>query len=206
MLVITGDIASNCQVGAYQQLDQLLLAKNKQALWLPGNHDDLQVMQQHLTQHPFLPVFESGNWAILMLDSSKSGQPGGEISSAQLQKLERHLARLKDKYLLVAMHHSPVSVNSQWLDCHQISNDDQLHKLLTSHGNVKAVINGHIHQQYETDWNGLAVYSVPSTCFQFAPRSHDFVLSDQPPAYRWFNLHPQGHIETGVKAVENFRA
>jgi len=205
-LILTGDIASDGQPGAYQQLDQLLSSEEKQALWLPGNHDDMDRMQQHLIHYPFIPVFESGNWAILMLDSCMSGRSEGKILSWQMQQLEWQLERLADKYLMVAMHHSPVLVKSQWLDQHRIANHKQLHQLLISHAGVKAVINGHVHQQYEADWDGLPVYSAPSTCFQFKSESADFALGDQPPAYRWIDLHDDGQINTGVKFLQPFSA
>jgi Icc protein len=203
-LLITGDIASDAQSGAYQLLDQLLLSKQKQALWLPGNHDCMDLMQKNLKNFPFIPVFEANHWAIIMLDSSMMGQPGGMISQSEIQRLEQHLAEMADKYILVAMHHSPIEVGSYWVDQHRTVNYRQLYQLLASHGKVKAVINGHIHQQYESDWDGISVYSTPSTCFQFEPKAAEFTLGDQPPAYRWIELHDDGHVNTGVRHVTSF--
>jgi len=202
ILVLTGDLASDSQPGAYQQLNEILAQKNKQAIWLPGNHDHLSLMQENLSDYPYLPVYEHEHWAVLMIDSSAPGQAGGKISNQQLTQLEEQLEQLKDKYLLVAMHHSPVSLNSQWLDEHRISNHQKLHSLLVANGNVKAVITGHIHQQHETDWQGIKVYSTPSTCFQFAENSDLFALTDKNPAYRWLDLQPDGHIETGINRVD----
>ncbi len=130
ILVLTGDLASDSQPGAYQQLNEILAQKNKQAIWLPGNHDHLSLMQENLSDYPYLPVYEHEHWAVLMIDSSAPGQAGGKISNQQLTQLEEQLEQLKDKYLLVAMHHSPVSLNSQWLDEHRISNHQKLHSLL----------------------------------------------------------------------------
>ena len=182
--------------------NKILSDKHQQAIWLPGNHDDLLLMKKHLSDFPYSPIYQDKHWAILMLDSSVAGQPGGEISSQQLVQLEINLERLKDMHILVAMHHSPVSVNSRWLDEHQISNHQKLHHLLAAHGNVKAVITGHIHQQYEINWRGIQVYSTPSTCFQFQENSDQFALSNKDPAYRWLDLHPDGLIETGIKRVD----
>jgi Icc protein len=109
---------------------------------------------------------------------------------------------MKDKHVLVAMHHSPVSLNSQWLDEHRISNHQKLHNILITYDNVKAVITGHVHQQHETDWQGIKVYSTPSTCFQFAENSDQFALTDKSPAYRWLDLLPDGHIDTGINRVD----
>jgi Icc protein len=202
ILVLTGDLASDSQPGAYQQLNKILAQKNKQAIWLPGNHDHLSLMQENLSDYPYLPAYEHEHWAVLMIDSSVAGKPGGEISDQQLAQLERNLEQTKDKHVLVAMHHSPVSLNSQWLDEHRISNHQKLHSLLVANGNVKALITGHIHQQHETDWQGIKVYSTPSTCFQFAENSDQFALTDKSPAYRWLKLQPDGHIETGINRVD----
>ncbi len=204
LLLITGDLASDSQPGAYRQLDQLLNESDRRALWLPGNHDNVDLMRENLIHYPQITVYKSGSWAILTIDSSQEGEPGGCISDWQLQQLESHLNNLADKFVLVAMHHSPVLINSLWLDQQRIANQLQLHSLLKSHGNVKAVVNGHIHQQFDSDWDGLAVYSTPSTCRQFQPLSDDFALSSQPPAYRWFDLHEDGHIDTAVELVEHF--
>jgi Icc protein len=202
MLVFTGDLASDAQPGAYQQLNKILIQNKKRAIWLPGNHDRLSLMEEGLSDYPYLPVYEHEHWAVLMIDSSVPGQAGGKISNQQLSQLEEQLEQLKDKHLLVAMHHSPVSLNSQWLDEHRISNHQKLHSLLVANGNVKAVITGHIHQQHETDWQGIKVYSTPSTCFQFAENSDQFALADKNPAYRWLDLQPDGHIETGINRVD----
>ena len=202
MLVLTGDLASDSQRGAYQQLNKILTQNQKQAIWLPGNHDDMPLMQKYLSDYPYLPAYEREYWAVLMIDSSVEGKHGGEISSQQIQQLEVQLNKFKDKNLLVAMHHSPVSVNSQWLDEHRIFNHQKLHSLLVANGNVKAVITGHVHQQHEADWEGIRVYSTPSTCFQFAENSDHFALSDKSPAYRWLELYPDGHIKTGVHWVD----
>ena len=202
IIVLTGDLASDSQPGAYQQLNKILTQNKKQAVWLPGNHDDMPLMQKYLSDYPYLPVYEHEYWAVLMIDSSVPGKPGGAISNQQLEQLEYNLGRLKDKLVLVAMHHSPVSLNSQWLDEHRISNYQKLHSLLVANGNVKAVITGHVHQQHETDWEGIRVYSTPSTCFQFAEHSDQFALSDKTPAYRWLELHSNGHIDTGINRVD----
>jgi len=204
LLLLTGDLASDGQPDAYRQLNQLLQVDNRRALWLPGNHDDAAVMQENLIHYPQIAVFESGNWAILTVDSSQDGQPGGYICEWQLQQIESYLHKLAGQFVLVAMHHSPILINSLWLDQHRIANQQQLHRVLGAHGNVKAVVTGHIHQQHKGDWDGFAVYSTPSTCAQFQPLSDKFALSNQPPAYRWFDLHANGHIDTAVEFVEDF--
>jgi Icc protein len=44
----------------------------------------------------------------------------------------------------------------------------------------------------------VRLLATPSTCAQFQPRSNDFVIDNQPPAYRLLTLHSNGAIDTGV--------
>ena len=204
VLLLTGDLAKDCEPQAYQLLNRTLCEHKKQAIWLPGNHDDFALMAANLVDYPPVQIQEMGDWAVLTLDSSQPHEPGGHISDEQLLKVERGLRLLADKFVLLAMHHTPVKVGCAWLDLQQIDNQQALHQLLTAHGNVKAVITGHVHQQFEGSWNGLPIYSSPSSCVQFKQHSDDFALSNQSPGFRWLDLHPDGTVDTGVKFVQDF--
>ena len=204
LLLLTGDLASDYQAGAYQLLNKTLTEKHRQALWLPGNHDDLETMEANLTAFPRVRIYEAGAWGILLLDSSKVGQPGGHFSEAELQFAEQGLKQLAGKFVLVAVHHSPVLVNSAWLDQQQISNHQRLYDLLVAHGQVKAVITGHVHQHHDSLWGAIPVYSTPSSCVQFEQHSHDFGLADKPPGYRWLDLNDDGSLDTGVEFLKDF--
>ena len=63
---------------------------------------------------------------------------------------------------------------------------------------MKAVAWGHVHQPFEGSRRGVRLLATPSTCAQFQPRSDQFVIDDQPPAYRLLTLHSNGAIDTGV--------
>jgi Icc protein len=204
LLLLTGDLASDYQAGAYQLLNKILAEKQREALWLPGNHDDVGTMEANLTAFPRMRIYQAGAWGILLLDSSKAGQPGGQLSGAELEFAEQGLKELAGKFVLVAVHHSPVRVNSAWLDQQQIGNHQRLYDLLVSHGQVKAVVTGHVHQHHDSLWGAIPVYSTPSSCVQFEQHSDDFGLADKPPGYRWLDLHEDGSIETGVEFLSDF--
>ena len=203
-LLLTGDLASHCQPEAYQLLNSTLNGHQKQAIWLPGNHDDSQLMAEYLVDFPLQPVVDLGAWGLLTLDSSQPNQPGGHVSDLQLQHVERGLQALADKHILLAMHHSPLPVGCAWLDKQQIDNQQQLYDLISGQGNVRAVVTGHVHQHSDGSWGQLPVYSTPSSCVQFKQHSEDFALSEQPPGYRWLDLHSDGTIDTGVKFLVDF--
>jgi Icc protein len=204
LLLLTGDLAGDCQPGAYQLLNQTLVEADKQAIWLPGNHDDIETMKANLTDYPHRRVFETDSWGILLLDSSTPNSPGGRVSDQELVFVERGLDQLAGKSVLVAMHHSPVLVNSEWIDKQQIENHQRLYQILEAHGGVKAVVTGHVHQHNDSFWGAIPVYSTPSSCVQFEKYSADFALSDHPPGYRWLNLHADGSLQTGVEFLADF--
>jgi len=199
LLLLTGDLAGDCEPAAYQLLNKTLVDYRKQAIWLPGNHDDFDVMAANLVDYPPVQSHKMGSWAVLTLDSSQPNKPGGHISDEQLVQVKQGLDSLADKYVLLAMHHSPVNVGCAWLDQQQIDNQQQLYTLLQAHGKVRAVITGHVHQQFDGVWGDLPLYSAPQAVVQFKQHSHDFALSDQPPGYRWLDLHQDGTVDTGVE-------
>jgi len=204
LLLLTGDLAGHCQPEAYQLLNQALTAAEKQAIWLPGNHDDLEAMKSNLSDYPYLRVFETGGWGILLLDSSKPNSPGGHFSDQELLFAQQGLEQLAGKPVLVAMHHSPVLVDSAWIDRQQIDNQQKIYQILEAHGSVKAVVTGHVHQHHDSLWGEIPVYSTPSSCVQFEKHSVDFALSDHPPGYRWLDLHSDGSLQTGVEFLTDF--
>jgi Icc protein len=94
LLLLTGDLAGDCQPEAYQLLNQALVDAKKQAIWLPGNHDDIETMKANLSDYPQQRIFEAGSWGILMLDSSKPNSPGGHFSGRELAFAEQGLKQL----------------------------------------------------------------------------------------------------------------
>ena len=204
LLLLTGDLASDCQPQAYQLLNRALTSAGKQAIWLPGNHDSLETMKANLQDYPHRRTFEAGGWGILLLDSSRPDSPGGHFSDRELQLAQQGLEQLAGKPVLVAMHHSPVPVSSAWIDRQQIDNQQKLYAILQGHGSVRAVITGHVHQHHDSLWGEIPVYSTPSSCVQFEKHSDDFALADLPPGYRWLDLHEDGTLSTGVEFLVDY--
>ena len=66
------------------------------------------------------------------------------------------------------------------------------------HDTVRAIINGHIHQEFQGGRDGITVYGTPSTNVQFRARSDQPGYADLEPGYRRLALHPDGRIETQV--------
>jgi len=197
---VTGDIACEGAEASYQLFSAMMASSQLDYGWLPGNHDDFQQMQKTIPQ-PFVKAKEFGEWVVISLVSSVPGKVNGELSAYELQALSDLLEQYKDQFILLFVHHPPVDIQCQWLDEQRISNSEKLNEVISVHKKVKAIFTGHVHQESETNWFGIPVFTTPSTCFQFTSHSDTFDISNQPPGYRWIELYPNGSIKTGVEHI-----
>jgi len=147
------------------------------------------------------PIVELGNWLLILLNTGDPGKIPGYLAPSELAILERSLTQYPNRPTLVFLHHHPVPLGSEWLDGTMLRNADALFAILGQHDQVKALSWGHVHQEYSGEWKGIKLFATPSTCIQFAPGEADFTLDHNMPGFRWYHLHPDGHLETDVQRV-----
>lgn len=202
-LVCTGDIASDAHSEPYTRfLDRVRGYFSAPLGWLPGNHDSAQLMAN--LKHPHLPerrVMNLGSWQLVLLNSSVPGEIYGELEDSELAFLERALRASPERHIMIAMHHQPIPVGSEWIDQYLLRNADAFFEVIDQYSHVKAVTWGHVHQSFHRQRNGVQLYATPATCIQFKPNSQSFAVDDVMPGYRWFDLHPDGTLESGVSRV-----
>ena len=205
MVLVSGDIAARGIVAAYQLFTDEMSALGLPFAWLPGNHDQLELMQHAADMPPFRPVVELGDWRLVCLNTAVRGEVGGHLGSGQLEFFDASLSAHRGHPVALFMHHPPADIGCKWLDRQQVSNGHELAAIVRRHGNVRVGFSGHVHQEALVDFAGIPFYTTPSTCFQFASRSEDFALSADPPGYRWIDLYPDGSYATGVIAIDDTR-
>ncbi len=191
-ILITGDLVQD-DPGGYEPFRRLFARFGKPVLCIPGNHDLVPQMRAALSGRPFEldgPA-DIGAWRIVLLDSVVPDQAGGRISVEMLTKLDEELGMARQRHALVCLHHHPVAMNSRWLDNVGLSNANEFWSVIDSHPQVRAVVWGHVHQAFEGTRRGVRLLATPSTCAQFQPRSDQFVIDNQPPAYRLLTLQFQ---------------
>lgn len=202
MLMVTGDIAALGKHKAYELFAEQIRFVDIPYAWLPGNHDDFEVMQKSVMSAPYWPLLEFGNWRVISINTAVSGQVGGTLSPGELEFLASTLGNDSAHPAVIFMHHPPLPIGCDWLDKQRVSNAHELKEIVAAAGNVQAIFCGHVHQETETNWAGSRVFTTPSTCFQFMANSPGFAMSDDCPGYRWVDLHPDGHLETGVHHLD----
>jgi 3',5'-cyclic-AMP phosphodiesterase len=200
LLLATGDLAQDGTLNAYHLLAQELLALDTPTYWLPGNHDQPSNMRQVLDQGKISPHKQVllSPWQIILLDSTVPKEVGGHLDDEQLAFLTTCLEAHPDHYALVCLHHHPLSINCSWMEPIGLSNGPEFLGILKGFPQVKGVLWGHIHQDYETVWEGIQLMASPSTCVQFKPETTAFALDSVLPGYRWFEFYGDGTFKTGI--------
>jgi len=200
MGLVTGDLVHDPVVEAYERFHKLIDKLHIPVCCLPGNHDDPVLMQKYFKTGAVSVgrKITAGNWLVLLLDSWMPGTHSGHLQNDELAWLDKILKTQSQRHVLICLHHHPVSVDSPWMDSMSLDNPDDFFAVLDRYKQVRAVLWGHIHQEYSSTRNGVALYGTPSTCVQFTPRSTEYRKNDLPPACRWLILEPDGGISTQV--------
>jgi 3',5'-cyclic-AMP phosphodiesterase len=205
LILLTGDLSQDETEGAYLRIIECLTPLAIPTYWLPGNHDHVATMHRVLDQPPIYPDkdLERGGWKFLLLNSSVPGQVHGILSEESLQWLQDRLLRTPESQpTLIALHHPPFWVGSPWLDQSGLQNTRDLFEITDRYPQIKLVLFGHIHQDFEYRRQNITYLSTPSTCIQFMPKSSSFALDTARPGFRLLKLYSNGQFETQVHRVK----
>lgn len=204
-LIMTGDVSQDHTDESYVRFEQGITPLKKPCYWLPGNHDYQPSMyrvypSKQIQQDTHLLIGKY--WQIILLDSQFEGSPHGLLTKQQLKFLSDSLSQYPDRFSLVLLHHHPLLVGSQWLDQHCLHNRDEFWQTLQPYDNAKAVLCGHVHQDFHQYHQNVEVLTSPSTCIQFKPQSQEFALDCVAPGWRRLVLKSNGQLETQVYRLE----
>lgn len=201
ILLLTGDLSQDETPQSYQRLKQIISPLEIPAYWIPGNHDDLPLMEQVLNQPPIFTdkSFTLGGWHFLLLSSWVAGKVYGKISQESLEWLEKQLQSIADKPTLIALHHPPCAIASKWMDEINLQNPEELYAIIDRYSQIKLVLFGHVHQAFENPRHGVQYLGSPSTCVQFKPQSVEFAIDSTQPGFRLLTLNSDGTFETQIE-------
>lgn len=203
LILATGDIAQDSSVGAYEKFVSFISPLAAPMRWIPGNHDNRDNMATVAQSTDYAnAITELGDWVIIMLDSVVSKKVYGNLAQDQLDILKQALEQFTDKHILIAFHHHPISMSSQWIDKIGVKNADEFQQIIAPYNNIRAIVCGHVHQASDAIIDGFRYISTPSTCVQFLPKSKDFGIDSSGPGYRTLVLKPSGEIDTQVSRIE----
>ena len=202
-VLATGDLVQDDPAG-YLRFRSFFGSLQKPVLCIPGNHDEPEAMRRELSGAPFqiCGTHEIDDWQFIMLDSYDPGHVGGRFAPKELARLDGTLSR-SPKHAMVCLHHHPIFMGSRWLDTVGLADPEGFWRVIDAHSHVRAVVWGHVHQDYEGARGNVRLYATPSTGAQFLPHSDRYAVDTRPPAYRLFDLQPDGRIQSEVHWVQS---
>jgi len=202
LMLATGDLSQDGSLASYERFRQLSGRIEAPVRWCPGNHDERATMQRAARDSELMaPVLDIGAWRVVMLDTLVPGAVFGMLCTEQLELLESALQQSPERPHLICLHHHPVTIGSRWMDTIGLHNREALFEVLDRFSCVKALLWGHIHQEFDGWRGGVRLLAAPSTGVQFTPGSEDFQVDTLAPGYRWLRLYADGKLETGVSRV-----
>jgi Icc protein len=210
LIVFTGDLTQDHSNGSYQRfVEAIKICQIESPIYyLPGNHDDLKKLDEHLIGFPFSSnkVIENDHWQIILLNS-KSDNPAGYLSSHSLQWLQATVDSKKKQLLM--MHHHPVDVG-YFIDRHGLINKDEFWQTLKGNTSIEAIACGHVHQALgllpTKSQRSLPVYTCPATSIQFNCEEETVSDNGQGPGYRLFTLGITGQLSTEAIFLKKVRS
>ena len=202
-ILATGDLVHDPAPAAYARLSAILKTLDRPVYCIPGNHDE-PVLMRRLLESATISMAKTilfDHWIIIMLDSFLAGTHAGCLGASELGCLEQTLTDHPDRHALLCLHHPPVSIGSPWMDRMGLLNPDDLFSIVDHHPQVRGILWGHIHQEFNGARNSVHLMAAPSTCVQFTPHSDGYIKDTSAPGYRWLQLYDTGEIRSEIHRV-----
>ena len=165
--------------------------RNYPMYFLPGNHDDREMLTQCLFPHS-KPVslynftFEHKGVQFIFMDW------GPESKAVFLPKTRKFLSQaLQSRLLSVIVCHQHVKrIGSRWLDSFLADDLEQFWEIVAAPGvkeKVLGILCGHVHITYEDEYKGIQILGLRSTAYPFA-KTDDVTVILAPPHYRFLSV------------------
>ncbi|MDA8981202.1 metallophosphoesterase [Candidatus Thioglobus sp.] len=184
-LIISGDLAHNGTASSYSTLKDIIQPISDNLVILPGNHDNKLNLFSAFSEH-YLPKLTIADWEIISIDSVQENKTSGFLNKAKLELLTKKILSSTQKFIVLCLHHPPISMESDWDDKKSLENSDDFFHTIDKFSKIKAVIWGHAHQSSEFNRNNVKLFSCPSTTLQF--NGAEMI------GYNHFNLSDKGEI------------
>jgi Icc protein len=205
-VLATGDIADDHSSEGYRNFRRALEGFGVPVFVLPGNHDEPTLMSREFDGAAFqyCGSADFGTWGAVFLDTHLPGSPAGNLSAAELARLESELRRFRGRPALVCLHHPPVAVGSAWLDGLGLRNASEFLEVIDGFPDVRLTLAGHVHQAFDQMRGTVRMLATPSTCAQFTPALDSCLMDMRPPGYRWLHLQADGTAGTEVMWLQDW--
>ncbi len=217
LVVISGDLADTAAADEYEHLKKLLLPLELPFVSVPGNHDSRDLMREAFPAQRYAAPSGAlnqlralGALDIILLDSSVSRRPHGELDEVTLRWLDGTLGTSPQRPALLFLHHPPFVTGIAHMDRDNLRNAAELAAIVQRHKRIKLIACGHLHRATFTSFA-----EVPTTICPAPNHAVDLDLEDarapsfkvEPPAFHlhaWFEGDAFGTVVTHTVPIGQF--
>ena len=180
LVLLTGDLVNDGRGEQYHHLAELLVPCDIEMLAVVGNHDDRDLLAEHLGAHVPARMADGAvqyehrvtvagrDAAILVLDTVTTGEHHGVLDDERLDWLADALERHRGHPVLVVQHHPPFASGIGFMDAYGLLGADRELELLHGHPEVVGVLCGHLHRHATASMGQVTAITAPSTAAQVA--------------------------------------
>ena len=184
-LIISGDLTHNGSSSSYAIFKEIIEPISANLAIVAGNHDNKLNLSSAFSQN-YLTKLTIADWEIISMDSVQDNKTSGFLRKDELKLLTENILSSTKKFIVLCLHHPPISMESNWDDQKSLENPDDFFNTIDQFSSIKAVIWGHAHQGSEFIRNDVKLFSCPSTTLQF--NGPEMI------GYNHYNLSDEGEI------------
>lgn len=168
LVFVTGDLTEHGDVQSYRQLRDAFVPLDCPVHFALGNHDlrsaFAQVWPDRCTDGFLHYVVDTPTLRCIVLDTLEEGRHGGAFCDRRAAWLDARLVEARDRATLLLLHHPPVPLGIDWIDCGPAESwVERLAGTLEGHDQLIGLVTGHVHRVIASSWRGLPLLVCPST-------------------------------------------
>lgn len=169
-IIASGDLSEDGTLQSYHYLKAAFDQFEIPIHCIPGNHDNRDRLHEVLSASShidFNKKLNFLNWELLFLDTKHKNEIHGFINEQEFEFLQTALSTSTADNIAIVMHHHPIAVNTPIIDAYPLINNKAFLDCISTQGQVRLVIFGHVHNNYCLRRGQVTFESSPATCFQF---------------------------------------
>jgi Icc protein len=209
-VLVTGDLSDNATDAEYGQVRELLEPLRAPVYALPGNHDDVRVLQRHFAPpeadgEPGRYSVDLGPLRLVALDSTRYRENLGALGAERLSWLDAELSKAPAAPTVVAMHHPTFATGVRlWNELGGLPAADWagLAEVIERHPQVRRLVSGHLHRVITGNVARRAALVIPSTYVQgrLNLAADELELADEPAGFA-VHLFAGGELVSHVQPI-----
>lgn len=197
LIIFSGDITDKGSLKAYQWLAEITKNFHDKIIWMFGNHDNRENMEQVFT-FPYRIAIDKNKFNyqlslegvnILFLDSGDEFLDDKQIN---------WLIESTDENTITFIHHPPMACGAKFMDSNYPLKNWQIvtEKLSAIPNKTFRFFCGHYHQESYHFHKNIQIFLTPSTMFQIDRHQPHFQISHNQSGYRIIEISPDNSLRT----------